>query len=100
MRPSPLLPTAHLFVCANARPLDDPLGPGCSAAGEALFLELKREVARRGSLATIWVTKTHCLGICPKRGAACAIYPKKQIVTEAESTDAARLVSSAQGEAP
>lgn len=100
MQRASLAPTAHIFVCANQRAEGDVLGPGCSEAGEALFNELKREVARRGALATLWVTKTHCLGICPKQGAACAIYPKQLIVTEAISNDAPRLVSLARGDKP
>ena len=100
MQRAVLAPTAHIFVCANSRPEDDPLGPGCSRHGELLFLELKREVARRGALSTIWVTKTHCLGICPKVGATCAIYPKQHIVTEAVPSDAPALVRLARGETP
>ena len=64
----------HLFVCANRRE-GSPLGPGCGERGDALYDALKSEVATRRKVAEIWVTKTHCLGICPKRGATVARYP-------------------------
>jgi len=88
MRVSDLVPKVHLFVCANLRSADSPLGTGCGEHGEALFTALKAEVAARREYARVWVTKTACLGICPKRGAACARYPKQRIYTEAEAADA------------
>ena len=36
---------------------------------------MKAEVAKRGRVVDVWVTKTHCLGICPKNGATVAVYP-------------------------
>lgn len=100
MQRASLVPKAHIFVCANHRDESNPLGPGCGDRGEALFNELKREVAKRGALATLWVTKTHCLGICPKQGAACALYPKQLIITEAEPSDASKLVNLLYGPQP
>jgi (2Fe-2S) ferredoxin len=91
MRPSPLSPRLHLFVCANRRSSDSPLGPGCSDFGDAVFAQLKDEVARRSRIADIWVTKTHCLGICPQAGATVAIYPAGRIVTEVRADDAREL---------
>jgi (2Fe-2S) ferredoxin len=35
---------------------------------------LKAEVARRGLVTDTWVTKTFCLGVCPKEGATVARY--------------------------
>jgi (2Fe-2S) ferredoxin len=67
-------PRLHLFVCANRRE-DSPLGPGCGARGDAVYDALKREVAERGAVSEVWVTKTHCLGVCPERGATIARYP-------------------------
>ncbi len=61
---------------------------------------MKREVAARGEVGTTWITKTHCLGICPKRGATVARYPapagKSAIVTEVEPSDASALLDDAQ----
>ncbi len=89
--PSPRL---HLFVCANRRE-GSPLGPGCGERGDALYDALKERVASRRSFAEIWVSKTHCLGICPKQGATVARYPSAQpILSDVEVTDADALLES------
>jgi (2Fe-2S) ferredoxin len=42
----------------------------------------------------IWVTKTHCLGICPKRGATVARYPGNGIIrADVEVDDVADLLA-------
>ena len=98
MRAAPR-PRLHLFVCANRRDAS-PLGPGCADRGDALYDALKSEVARTGKVGEIWVTKTHCLGICPKRGATVARYPGPQpIVTDVEVSDVPALLGGAPDEA-
>ncbi len=88
--PSPRL---HLFVCANRRD-GSPLGPGCAERGDALYDALKEAVASRRSVATIWVTKTHCLGICPKHGATVARYPSREpILSDVEIGDVEALLT-------
>lgn len=96
MRDAPS-PRLHLFVCANRRE-GSPLGPGCGDRGEEVYAALKREVASRGQIATTWITKTHCLGICPQRGVTVARYPaaKNPIVTEVEPGDAPSLLAEPQ----
>lgn len=86
-------PRAHLFVCANRREGTNPLGPGCSAHGDAVYDAMKRETAKRGRVVDVWVTKTHCLGICPTKGATVARYPgfPDPIVTEVEPSDVPAL---------
>jgi (2Fe-2S) ferredoxin len=91
MRDAPLLPGLHFFVCAHRRPEDSPLGAGCADRGDAVFQTLKNEVARRALFADVWVTKTHCLGICPRVGATVALYPKGSIVTEVSPDEARTL---------
>ena len=86
-------PPLHLFVCANRREEGSPLGPGCGDNGEALYMELKRRVARRGAHTTIWVTKTHCLGVCPKVGATVAIYPAGRVLADVDVADADALLA-------
>lgn len=100
MRDAPA-PRLHLFVCANRRE-GSPLGPGCGERGEAVYAALKQEVASRGQVATAWITKTHCLGICPQRGATVARYPsaKSPIVTEVEPGDVPALLAEPQADAP
>jgi (2Fe-2S) ferredoxin len=95
MRPAPLAPSVHLFVCANRRPADNPLGPGCGDAGDAVFESMKAEVAKRGAYRAVWVTRTQCLGLCPKRGCTVAMYPRQRIVSEVELADAPALFASA-----
>jgi len=85
-------PPLHLFVCANRRSPNDPLGPGCGDAGEAVYAAMKDEVARRGAYRTIWIAKTHCLGICPKRGCTVVRYPSGDVFAEVEVADAAMLL--------
>lgn len=74
MKGSSLVPASHLFVCANRRPENDPLGPGCGDHGEQVYAAMKGAVAARRSFGTTWVTKTACLGLCPKHGATVACY--------------------------
>ena len=88
-------PRLHLFVCANRRD-DSPLGPGCGERGDALYDALKAEVAARGEHTTTWVTKTHCLGLCPKRGATVARYPSSEpILSDVEVADVRALLGPA-----
>lgn len=86
-------PRLHLFVCANRRE-GSPLGPGCGEHGDAVYDALKAEVAARGAVRHIWVTKTHCLGICPKHGATVARHPgDAPILTEVVPADAGLLLA-------
>jgi (2Fe-2S) ferredoxin len=91
MRPVPSIPAVHLFVCANRREADSPLGEGCGDRGEVVYEVMKAEVAARGAYRSVWVTKTLCLGVCPRRGCTVAIYPRQAVVTEVELTDAVPL---------
>ncbi len=92
-----IAPRLHLFVCANRRAADAPLGPGCGDAGEATYAALKAEVAQRSAYQTIWVTKTHCLGVCPKRGCTVAVHPPGALFAEVEAGDAAMLMTHMSG---
>jgi len=91
-------PRLHLFVCANRRE-GSPLGPGCGAYGDEVYDALKREVAVRGEIRETWITKTHCLGVCPEHGATVARYPEgvggaaNTIVTEVRPSDVASLLA-------
>jgi predicted metal-binding protein len=97
MQPIRLVPEHHLFVCANRREAGSPLGPGCSDAGDALYDRLKEEVPRRGLVRSLWITKTHCLGICPKDGATVALDPPKRMWAGAKADDAGTLIELAMG---
>lgn len=90
-----LAPRLHLFVCANHRPADSPLGPGCGDRGDAVYDELK---AQNRDVARVWITKTHCLGICPRSGCTVARYPHVDppIVTEVTVADVPALLATKQ----
>ncbi len=85
-------PALHLFVCANRRDPSSPLGTGCADRGDRVYEALKREVATRGAVASTWITKTHCLGVCPKTGTTVALYPSGRIVTEVEPHEVGTLL--------
>jgi hypothetical protein len=85
MKVSPYRPRVHLFVCANRRDSSDPLGSGCGERGEAVFAELKKRT--RSMVSSVWVSRTQCLGLCPKKGCTVAIAPAMQYVVEVESDD-------------
>lgn len=93
MRAAPTTPRLHLFVCANRRASDSLLGRGCAEAGEAVFDAFKGEVSLRRRFADIWITKTHCLGLCPREGATVASYPEGRFFTEVFAVDARALLS-------
>ncbi len=88
----------HYFVCVNRREAGDPLGPGCGTSGQALWQALRAAVAGRGWLAQVWVTRTQCLGLCPKRGAALACYPRGDLWAEVEVGDVERLLPVVRGQ--
>ena len=69
-------PEQHLFVCVNRRDGSD-LGPGCGAGGEAVYAALRPHASYAR-----WVTRTQCLGICPREGTAIAIYTSAGIGNE------------------
>jgi (2Fe-2S) ferredoxin len=95
MRASPLAPAAHVFVCGNRREPDAPLGPGCAERGDAVYDAFKHAVARRGLVARVWVTKTHCLGLCPPRGCTVALYPRRAFFIDVAPTDVDALLDQA-----
>lgn len=66
---------------------------GCGERGDAVYDAMKAEVSKRGRVVDVWVTKTHCLGICPKAGATIARYPgfADAIVTEVTASDVPAL---------
>ncbi|MCU0681412.1 MAG: hypothetical protein MUF34_03985 [Polyangiaceae bacterium] len=100
VRPAAYRPALHYFVCVNRRDASDPLGPGCGASGQSLWQALRSAVAERGLLARVWVTRSQCLGLCPKQGAAVACYPPGQIWVDAVVADVEALLSAPRGQAP
>lgn len=91
MKQSSYRARTHLFVCANRRAEDDPLGTGCGERGERVFAALK--TSTRPLVSSVWVTKTHCLGLCPKRGCTVAIAPAMEYLVDVEETDVPAIVA-------
>jgi predicted metal-binding protein len=91
MKLSAYAPKRHLFVCTHTRSLGDPLGTGCSSRGEEVFKALKARVAEK-RLFTTWVTRTGCMGVCPKEGATVASTEHETLLNEVTSTDAEELL--------
>lgn len=92
MKPAPLRPKLHVFACSNVREAGSPLGPGCSAIGDQVFASLKRAVAKHGLTTSVWITRTSCLGLCPKRGSTVAVYPPGTIYVDVQPEDADAIV--------
>jgi hypothetical protein len=92
-----MAPFVHFFVCANRRPTDSPLGPGCGDAGEAVYAALKQTVAEQGAVRGAWVTQTQCIGICPRQGCTVAVVAggEERIVAEVTPDDAGALLGDA-----
>lgn len=92
MKPAAFAPRVHLLVCANARAADDPLRSGCGAAGPAVFAALKSAVLGAGAARGVWVTRTACLGHCPRVGCAVVIHPRNEHRVEVTADDAPALL--------
>lgn len=91
MRPGQT-PRSHLFVCENVRH-GSPLGPGCGARGTEVATTLRDAVLRSGIVQHVWVTSTRCLGLCPKKGTAVALYPHGGLFVEVTKDDCKALLS-------
>lgn len=92
MKTSQYAARVHVFVCANQRSADDPLGEGCGARGEVVFLALKKRARGRGDL---WITKTHCLGLCPKQGCTVAIAPAMKYFVDVQESHVDEILNAA-----
>lgn len=90
MKLSPYKPRVHLFVCVNRRDQSDPLGGGCGDRGEEVFAALKAR-----PVPGVWVARSRCLGLCPKRGCTVAITPAMQYLVDVEPTDVDAILSAA-----
>jgi (2Fe-2S) ferredoxin len=99
MKPAAMKPTVQLFVCTNNRDANDPLKSGCGAHGPGVYQAMKREVARRGRMVDVWVTRTLCLGQCPPVGCSVAIEPAREQWVEVRESDVTALLDRAIGTA-
>jgi (2Fe-2S) ferredoxin len=58
-----------------------------------VYTTLRGAVNRRGLAAAVWLTRTHCLGVCPRSGTAVALAPGGQLLTEVGASDAEALLA-------
>ncbi len=100
MRAARFQPRLHLFVCANERGPASSLGPGCGSRGREVFEALKRETGRRGLAASVWVTETKCLGVCPPEGCALSISHGGGVFESVTAADARTLMDRIEGTHP
>ncbi len=65
----------HVNVCTNEKPG----GKSCckKVGGQEFFDALKQKVRASGFAATVWVTRTGCLGFCNDVGTTVCIKPKE-----------------------
>jgi len=63
-----------------------------------VFALLKEAVFAGGLVRDVWVTKTACLGLCPKAGTTVALYPHGEIQTEVLPGDCRTLLATATSE--
>jgi (2Fe-2S) ferredoxin len=95
LQPSRIAPPSHVLVCGNRRAADDPLGSGCAERGDAVYDALKAAGGRRGLVARVWVTKTYCLGLCPRSGCTVGVYPARAFFTEVTPADVDAILARA-----
>ncbi len=79
-------------MCVNERPEGDALGTGCGARGDVVYERLKDEVARRGLVQSVWVTRTFCLGVCPREGCTVASWPAGSVHRDVVPADVEQLL--------
>lgn len=92
MQLAPIAPGLHLLVCTNHREPSSPLGTGCAERGERVYDALKGEVGRRGLAASAWITRTACLGVCPKVGCTVVRHPGGAVFTQVDLGDVGVLL--------
>ena len=97
MKLSSLRRRAQIFVCTNRRDARDPLGAGCGARGEAVYDATRAAIGSRGAWSDVWLARTGCLGVCPKKGCTVALAPSGGCVEEVEPDDAEALLDVALG---
>lgn len=95
MERAPFEPEGQVFVCVNRRPPGDPLGEGCGPRGDAVYDAAKAEVGRLRLVRAVAVTRTYCLGQCPRRGTTAVLGPSGATFVEVEPEDVPALVARA-----
>lgn len=97
MKPARMRPVVQLFVCCNARSADDPLQSACGTHGALVLNALKRKVSAQGRLRDVWVSKTACLGQCPREGCSVVLSPSGEQWVDVTESDCDALLAHSMG---
>lgn len=95
MKPSSIAPRVQLFVCTNVRAAEDPLKSACGAHGLPVFNALRAEASRLGVSGAVWITRSGCLGHCPRDGCSVVVYPRGGQWTDVRTEDTEALLREA-----
>ena len=68
--------TRHIFICTNARPLDNPKGSCAAKGSEAIRDQFAGALAKRGLLKSMRANKAGCLDCC-ECGPVVVVYPEQ-----------------------
>ncbi len=63
----------HVLVCVNDR--SDGRWSCGHHEGQKIYEELKAHVKEHGLIQKVWVSRTGCLGLCPKEGVVIKVDP-------------------------
>ena len=81
-------PKLHVFVCINDRTNSKPDMASCAPLITAETVkQVKQWVMQQGLMHHVLITKTGCLGICPKQGGMLVVYPEGRWVTEINNAE-------------
>jgi (2Fe-2S) ferredoxin len=92
---NPPSPKLHVFVCINDRTTTRPDMTSCAPTiTKDTIKKVKYWIIEQGLTHQILITKTYCLGICPKSGGVMVVYPQGRWVTQIKSAEDIKQVIS------
>ena len=91
MKPLPVKPKLHVFVCVNKRDASADIPCCADVYGEDIYAALKTYVKEKGFVGIVWITRARCLGFCNDKGATVVFYPKGKWFTHVTLEDIPRL---------
>ena len=81
-------PKLHLFVCVNDRTKRSPDMVSCAPeVTQETVKQVKLWILQNGLVHDVLITKTGCLGICPREGGMMVVYPRGRWITGIKSAE-------------